>query len=45
MENELDDVEEGKDNWINVLKQFYGPFLINLEKAKRKNGKHEKTCS
>ena len=42
MENELDDVEEGKENWVNVLKKFYGPFISNLEKAKEKMGSMKK---
>lgn len=34
MENELDEVEEGRMNWVDSLKGFYGPFLENLEQAK-----------
>ncbi len=26
MENKLDEVEEGKENWVNLLRDFYGPF-------------------
>ena len=33
MEEELDDVEEGKRQWVKVLKEFYPPFEENLEKA------------
>lgn len=33
MEEELDDVEEGKRQWVRVLKEFYPPFEENLEKA------------
>jgi DNA topoisomerase-1 len=34
MEAELDEVEESKMDWKSVLKEFYGPFSENLEKAK-----------
>lgn len=34
MEEELDDVENGQIEWIKVLKDFYGPFIKNLERAK-----------
>ena len=33
MENELDSVEDGKVEWVNVLKEFYPPFEKNLEEA------------
>ncbi len=33
MENSLDKVEEGKKNWVNILKEFYPPFDKSLEKA------------
>ncbi len=33
MENKLDDVEEGKTNWVKVLREFYGPFSKALEAA------------
>jgi DNA topoisomerase-1 len=36
MENELDDVEEGKIAWEAVVKEFYDPFKEILEKAKEK---------
>ena len=42
MENKLDDVEEGKENWVNVLKEFYTPFMNDLEKAKEKMGNMKK---
>ena len=32
MEEELDQIAEGKENWVKVLKEFYGPFSVNLEK-------------
>ncbi|HCU23555.1 MAG TPA: type I DNA topoisomerase, partial [Deltaproteobacteria bacterium] len=34
MEEELDEVEEGKRTWVATLKDFYGPFSETLEKAK-----------
>jgi DNA topoisomerase-1 len=34
MENELDQVEEGKKEWTKALDDFYKPFEIDLEKAK-----------
>jgi DNA topoisomerase-1 len=36
MEDELDDVEEGKRGWVDVLNDFYGPFSKTLERAKQK---------
>ncbi|MGB9596045.1 MAG: type I DNA topoisomerase [Candidatus Poribacteria bacterium] len=33
MESELDDIEEGKVNWVKVLEEFYKPFSRSLEKA------------
>ena len=32
MEKELDDVSEGKENWKEIIKNFYFPFNENLEK-------------
>jgi DNA topoisomerase-1 len=34
MEEELDDVEEGKRRWTEALADFYGPFSQTLTKAK-----------
>jgi DNA topoisomerase I len=34
MENQLDAVEEGKENWVALLREFYTPFSTELEKAK-----------
>ncbi len=34
MEEQLDDVEEGKLPWLDVLRRFYSPFSATLEKAK-----------
>jgi len=33
MESELDSVEEGKREWQELLKNFYGPFSHSVEKA------------
>ncbi len=33
MEEELDKIEEGKEKWVKVLKDFYTPFQLNLEKV------------
>lgn len=43
MEEELDEIEEGKMEWKKVLKDFYGPFSELLEKAREemKNFKRE----
>ncbi len=35
MEKELDTVEEGKIAWKNVLREFYGDFESNLQKAEK----------
>ncbi len=34
MEEKLDLVEEGKSKWLEVMKNFYGPFSETLSKAK-----------
>src|SRR6185437_8590840 len=34
MENKLDEVEEGKVNWVHLLHDFYNPFEKLLETAK-----------
>ena len=34
MEAELDKIEDGELDWIQVLEDFYSPFLVDLEKAK-----------
>jgi len=35
MEENLDKVEEGKSNWVNLLQGFYGPFEKTLDAAKQ----------
>jgi DNA topoisomerase-1 len=36
MEEELDGVEEGRENWVKALRRFYGPFEKSLGEAKKK---------
>ncbi|MEW6185466.1 MAG: topoisomerase DNA-binding C4 zinc finger domain-containing protein, partial [Thermodesulfobacteriota bacterium] len=47
MENNLDQIEEGKMEWTKVLEEFYRPFLQTLDKAraemKQVRGKGVKT--
>ncbi len=35
MEKKLDKVEEGNEDWLHLLKTFYGPFHDTLDKAKK----------
>jgi len=51
MENELDNIAEGKEKWQAVIKDFYGPFIKNLEKKykeveghKIEDQKTDETC-
>ncbi|MCP0886144.1 type I DNA topoisomerase [Ligilactobacillus sp. WILCCON 0076] len=39
LENDLDSVEEGKQEWINVIDQFYGPFKNEVDQADEKLAK------
>lgn len=34
MEEKLDQIAQGKLNWVDVMRQFYGPFEESLENAK-----------
>jgi DNA topoisomerase-1 len=36
MEEELDKIEEGKEQWVKVLEDFYQPFQTNLEEVEGK---------
>ena len=36
MENELDKIEEGKVNWVEIVRDFYEPFSKDLEKFQEK---------
>ena len=42
MEEQLDKIEEQHLNWVEVLKEFYGPFKENLERA-HEEMKHAKS--
>lgn len=43
METELDNVEQGSDNWVNMLEDFYKDFAKTLEAAETAmDGKHVK---
>jgi DNA topoisomerase-1 len=33
LENLLDEIEEGSADWVKVLRDFYGPFASDIEKA------------
>ena len=36
MENQLDEIEDGKMDWVKALQDFYKPFKVNLEEAEKK---------
>lgn len=36
MEDDLDEIEEGKTEWLKVLEEFYGPFQSALDEASNK---------
>ncbi len=36
MEDQLDEIEDGKMEWVKALQDFYEPFKINLEEAEKK---------
>jgi DNA topoisomerase-1 len=36
MESKLDDIEDGKMKWNQLLKEFYAPFIASVEHAKQK---------
>ena len=35
IEEEFDEVAEGKENWKDIIKEFYGPFSTELEKVEK----------
>ena len=41
MEKKLDDVEEGTKRWVDLMKDFYGPFEEMLRKAEEQIGQIE----
>ena len=43
MEEQLDEIEEGKENWVELLKRFYGPFTAAVEIAKKEMKKVKKS--
>ncbi|HET9326500.1 MAG TPA: type I DNA topoisomerase [Candidatus Eisenbacteria bacterium] len=42
MEEELDEIEEGKQEWHRVVKDFWDPFSRELEKAEKSKERHRK---
>ena len=42
MEEELDDIEEGKQEWHHVVHDFWGPFSKDLDLAEKSRHKHRK---
>ena len=36
MEDQLDEIEAGKVEWVKTLQDFYKPFKVNLEEAEKK---------
>jgi DNA topoisomerase-1 len=42
MEEELDGIEEGKQEWHQVVHDFWGPFSKDLEQAEKSKQKHRK---
>ena len=41
MEGDLDKVAEGHEDWVGILRNFYGPFATELEEAEKKLPKLE----
>ncbi|MBQ3415444.1 MAG: type I DNA topoisomerase [Clostridia bacterium] len=35
IENEFDDIAEGKDDWKKMIREFYGPFLLEIERVEK----------
>jgi len=42
MERKLDDVEEGRQSWIEFLRSFYGDFKVTMEKAEAEMNRVQK---
>lgn len=38
LEEKLDEIEEGEENWVSVLEDFYGPFKETLDEADKNIG-------
>ncbi|MCK4547330.1 MAG: type I DNA topoisomerase [Candidatus Eisenbacteria sp.] len=43
MESELDRIESGEDDWVNVVRQFYDPFSKDLETLSSKTAELKKS--
>jgi DNA topoisomerase-1 len=39
LEEKLDNIEEGKTSWKEVIREFYGPFAVTLAQAEEQIGK------
>lgn len=39
VEKEFDEIAEGKKEWNNMIKEFYGPFHAKIENTQEKSGK------
>ena len=35
IENEFDEIAEGKEEWKKMIREFYGPFAVELEKVEK----------
>lgn len=35
MENDLDEIEKGRENWVKIIDDFYQKFSVNLDKAEK----------
>jgi DNA topoisomerase-1 len=42
MEEELDDIEDGKQEWHHVVHDFWGPFRKDLERAEKAGPQHRR---
>jgi len=42
MEEELDEIEDGKQEWHQVVRDFWGPFSKDLEQAEKSHQQHKK---
>jgi DNA topoisomerase I len=40
MEEDLDNIAEGKTQWVPVIREFYGPFIENLKLKEKEVEKH-----
>lgn len=39
MERKLDDVEEGSENWTQIVEEFFSPLKVAIEKAEKEISK------